>query len=249
MPTDLYLARRIQELDQRIDALTREIDGLPRHIQAIEARLASHKQELADTQSVLAENAKQHRQFEGKIAEHKQRISRLQDQMNGAKTNAQFRAFQHEIQFCKDGIDELEENILDKMEQAEALEESVAKAREELKAESAKVASAVERARDRIEADKLDREEQRVARSALRAQIDPVTIRVYERIRNTRGVAVAAVVGETCSACHVRLRPKFLQDLQQLSRGVLTCESCGLIVYLPDQGGDGTALEDPAGDQ
>ena len=246
MATDLYLARRIQELDQRIDALTREIDGLPKHVEAIESRLASHRQELANTQSVLAENAKQNRQLEGKIEEHKQKISRLQDQMNGAKTNAQFRAFQHEIKFCKDSIDELEENILDKMEQAEALEESVSRAREELKAESAKVAAEVERAREQIETDKLDRERQRATRAALSIKIDPLTMREYERIRMARGVALAEVVGETCSACHVRLRPKFLQDLQQLSRGILTCESCGLIAYLPDEGGDGVPLEDPA---
>ena len=246
MPTDLYLARRIQALDQRIDALTREIDGLPKHVEAIESRLASHKRELANTQSVLAENAKQHRRLEGKITEHKQKISRLQDQMNSAKTNAQFRAFQHEIQFCKDSIDEIEENILDKMEQAEALEESVAKAREELKAESSKVAAEVERAREQIETDKLERERQRVTRTALSVRIDPLTMREYERIRRARGVALAEVVGETCSSCHVRLRPKFLQDLQQLSRGVLTCESCGLIVYLPDESGDGVPLEDPA---
>ena len=246
MPTDLYLARRIQDLDERIGELTREIDGLPKHVAVIESRLASHRQELADTRAVLAENGKQHRQLEGQVGDFNRKISKLQDQMNGARTNEQFRAFQHEIQYCKDSIDEIEEGILDKMEKAEALDESVATAEADLKIESAKVATEVDQARERIEADKRDREKQRTARASLSAQIDPVTMQTYERIRQARGTAVAAVVDENCGSCHVRLRPKFLQDLQQLSHGVLTCESCGLIVYLPDRVGDGVPLEDPA---
>ena len=245
MPTDLYLARRIQQLDDRIAELTREIDNLPRHVGVIESRLASHKRELDDTQAVLAENGKLHRQLEGQVSDFRQKISKFQDQMNGARTNEQFRAFQHEIQYCRDKIDQLEEGILDKMEEAEALEENVAKAQADLKLESAKVAADVEQARHRIEADKRDREKQRAARASLTAQIAPEALREYERVRKARGTAVAAVMDENCGACHVRLRPKFLQDLQQLAHGVLTCESCGRIVYFPDQIDDGVPLEDP----
>lgn len=248
MPTDLYLARRIQQLDDRIDELTTEIDGLPKHIAAIESRLASHKQELADTQAVLAENGKQHRQLEGQVGENGRKISRLQEQMNGARTNEQFRAFQHEIQYCKDTIDQLEERILDKMEEAEALEEDVANAKADLGIESVKVAADVEEARHRIESDKHVRQKHQAARASLTAQIGPAALRAYERIRRARGRAVTAVVDENCAACHVRLRPKFLQDLQQLTRGVLTCESCGRIVYLPGEADDDVPLEDPAGE-
>ena len=246
MPTDLYLARRIQQLDDRIDELTREIDGLPKHIARIESRLASHKRELANTQGVLAENGKRHRQLEGQVSDFRQKISKLQDQMNGARTNEQFRAFQHEIQYCRDRIDQFEDRILDKMEEADALEESVAKAQADLKMESDKVAADVEEARRRIEADKLERDKQRAARASLTAIIDPNALKAYERVRRARGTAVTAVTDENCGACHVRLRPKFLQDLLQLRQGVLTCETCGLIVYLADQIDDGVPLEDPA---
>lgn len=246
MPTDLYLARRIQHLDDRIDELTEEIDGLPKHVARIESRLASHQQELADTQAVLAENGKRHRQLEGQVSDFRQKISKLQDQMNGARTNEQFRAFQHEIQYCRDRIDHLEERILDKMEEAEALEENVGKAQADLRLEGGKVAAEVEEARRRIEADKLEREKQRARRASLTGRIDRNALRAYERVRRARGMAVTAVMDENCGACHVRLRPKFLQDLQQLMQGVLTCENCGRIVYLPDQIDDGVPLEDPA---
>ena len=234
MHTDLSLALQIQGMDLRIQALTREIDGLPKRIAAVEARLASHKQALAETKAVLEQNKKDHRQFERQIDDQKQKISKLQDQMNGAKTNEQFRAFQHEIRFCKDAIDDLEEGILGKMEEAEQLQQDVSKAEASLKVESAKVAEDVRLAKARIEADRKEREIKLADRRALSAKISPAILRVYQRIRKTRGVAITAVTAENCDSCHVRLRPKLLQDLGQLSEGILTCESCGLIIYRPD---------------
>ena len=246
MSSDLSLARRLQDLDRRIDGLTREIDGLPTHIASIEGKLATHKQELADTQGILADNGREHRSLEGQVGDFKQKISKLQEQMNSARTNEQFRAFQHEIQFCKDNIDELEERILEKMEQAEALQENVARAEADLRVESARVAEEVERAKARIAADREERDSQRETRLALCAEIDPASLRTYERVRGARGTAVTAVIGESCGSCHVRLRPKLLQDLHLLKKGVLTCESCGLIVYLPEAAASSLSDEEPS---
>lgn len=246
MATDLDLARRLQAVDDQIDELTREIEGLPRHVEQIESRLAAHRQELAAKRAELADNAKQQRLLDGQIGDFRRKIDRLQDQMTGAKTNAQFHAFQHEIQYCRDEIDKREESILDKMELADALGERVERAESDLGVESAKVASDVRDAESRIESDKRARETRVSARSALVDQITPTTVRTYERIRRTRGKAVAGVTDETCGSCHVRLRPKFLQDLRLLEDGVLTCESCGLIVFLADD--DVVPAEDVLGE-
>lgn len=246
MPSDLSFVRQLQELDQRIQTLTEEIDGLPKHVAAIQAKLSSHQQQLAEMQAQLSENAKEHRSLEGQIGDFQGKIAKLQEQMNGAKTNEQFRAFQHEIQFCKDNISQLEERILDKMEQADGLRENVAKAEAALKIETAKIAEEVELAKARIEADKSERAERQAERDALSAQIQASTMRIYERVRQTRGTAVAEVAEENCGACHVRLRPQFLQDLRRLEQGVLTCERCGLILYVPDLPEDSEPVEDLA---
>lgn len=247
MPSDLSLARRLQDLDRRISGLTREIDSLPAHISAIESKLAANKQALENTQAELAENGRQHRILEGQVSDFRQKISKLQDQMNSARTNEQFRAFQHEIQFCKDRIDQLEEQILERMEQAESLQEDVESAQAELRVESAKVAREVEQAKARIADDRQNRDRQLDSRLALCRKIGPDTLRTYERIREARGEAVASVEGESCGSCHVRLRPKLLQDLRMIENGVLTCERCGLIIYIPDELEDEIPAEDPAG--
>ena len=168
--------------------------------------------------------------------------------MNGARTNEQFRAFQHEIQFCKDAIDQFEERILENMEQAETLQSNVSQAAADLKVEEANVAKDVEVASARIEADKQERARKALDRNAAVGQVLSSTMQVYERIRKVRGTAVAPVIDESCGACHVRVRPKVLQDLRHLTDGIFTCESCGLIVYLPDALDHEVRIEDPSGD-
>ena len=248
MPSEISVLLGIQELDHRIGELTREIDNLPKHVASIKARLAAHRQALERTQAILGENGKERRHLESQVGDHRQKIARLQDQMNGARTNEQFRAFQHEIQFCKDAIDQFEERILENMEQAETLESNVSQAAADLQVEEAKVANDVEVAAARIEADKHERARKELDRNSAVRQVSSSTMQTYERIRKARGTAVAPVINESCGACHVRVRPKFLQDLRHLTDGIFTCESCGLIVYLPDALDHGVRIEDPAGD-
>ncbi len=66
------------------------------------------------------------------------------------------------------------------------------------------------------------------------SQIDPALLRRYERLRERKdGVAVAAVSGGTCGACHVALPEVLLSRLQQEEEAILTCEECGRILYVP----------------
>ena len=248
MPSEISVLLGIQELDQRIGKLTREIDNLPKHVASITARLAAHRQALERTQAILAENSKERRHLESKVGDQRQKIAKLQDQMDGARTNEQFRAFQHEIQFCKDAIDQFEERILENMEQAETLQANVSQAAADLKVEEANVARDVEVASERIEADKQERSRKQLDRDSAARQVSSSTMQVYERIRKARGTAVAPVIDESCGACHVRVRPKFLQDLRHLTDSVFTCESCGLIVFLPTALDHEVQIEDPAGD-
>ncbi len=248
MSPDLSLLRRIQTRDNRIRELSEEIARLPRYVAQIEAKLATHKRQLAATQAELEDNRKSRRRLEGEIERAEETVAKLQEQMNSAKTNEQFRAFQHEIAFAKDRIASCEDRVLDKMMQAETLEENVAKAQADLRAEGEKVAAEVAEARSRVAADERQVAMEKGVRAELAAQLPEPLMRLYARIQKTRGTTTAAIVRAQCEACHVILRPQLLQDMKNLSSGALTCETCGRILYFKDDPEDGVALEDPAGE-
>src|SRR3970040_1367033 len=98
MNRDLSLLRDLQLVDSRIHELTEEISRLPKYIAEIEAKLHSHQEQLESDKQTLLGNQKSRRQIEGDIGTHEQKLARLRDQMNEARTNEQYHAFQHEIQ-------------------------------------------------------------------------------------------------------------------------------------------------------
>jgi hypothetical protein len=245
MNRDLSLLRDLQLVDRRIHELNDEVKRLPKYIAEIEAKLSSHKQQLEADKHTLAENQKARRQMDGDIGTHQQKISRLRDQLNEARTNEQYHAFQHEIGFEEKEIRKLEDRILDKMEEAESLESNVKQAEEALKIESQKVAREVAEAKARVAEDETALSELKKKRDEVAATVSKEALRLYEHIRKTHGgIAVAEALADRCQNCNVVFRPQFSYQVRS-NENLMTCESCGLILYYEPPG---AGVEDPAGD-
>src|SRR5947208_6894621 len=153
MLPDLQLVIRLQDLDNRLTELAREIAALPKHVAEIEKKLIAHERKLEADRAALAANQKERKKCEGDIQVQDQKISKLKDQMVGAKTNDQYRAFQHEIEFCQNEIRKAEDRILELMSESEPLEKNVKAAELALKAEKAQVEAEKNDARERTAAD------------------------------------------------------------------------------------------------
>jgi predicted nucleic acid-binding Zn-ribbon protein len=152
--------------------------------------------------------------------------------MGDAKTNEQYRAFQHEIQFCEGEIRKFEDRILDLMAESEPLDKNVTQAEGALKEERAQVEREKAEARERTAADREALAELQAERKEIAAQIGGSLYAQYDRIRRARGgVALSEAVDGRCSVCHMVIRLQFLQDLKH-SGSLMTCESCGRILYL-----------------
>src|ERR1700683_3572353 len=121
MAADIEQVTRLQSLDLRIAGLEREVATLPKHIAQIEKALDTHLRRLEADRAALTANQKERKRLEDAAKVESQKISKLKDQMLGAKPNEQTRAFQHKIPFCEDSIRKAEDRILDLMSEAEPL--------------------------------------------------------------------------------------------------------------------------------
>src|SRR5215467_4061253 len=167
MLPDLSLVIRLQEVDNRLADLAREIAALPKHIAEIEKKLVSHERKLDADRAALVANQKERKKCEGDIQVQEQKISKLKDQMTGAKTNDQFRAFQHEIEFCQKEIRKAEDRILELMTESEPLDKNVKAAETALKAEKTQVDSEKAQARERTAVDQKAQSELQAERSSI----------------------------------------------------------------------------------
>lgn len=231
MHPDTHLVIQLQSLDQRISALEREVAALPKHIAGIEKTLESHVRKLEADRAALAANQKERKKMEGDIQVHEQKISKLKDQMLGAKTNEQYRAFQSEIEFIQKEIRKCEDRILELMSESEPLDQNVKKAEAALKEEKQAVEAEKARARDRTAADQAELEKLRAERRDAASRLPPGIRTTYDRIRKKwHGVVIAEAVEGLCSACQLTIRPQHMQDLKRGDQ-LMTCESCGRFLF------------------
>ena len=231
MLPDLKFVIRLQEIDNRLSDLQREIATLPKHIAEIQKKLISHERKLEADRAALVANQKERKKCEGEIQVQEQKISKLKDQTLQAKTNDQYRAFQHEIEFCEKEIRRFEDRILELMGESEPLDKNVKAAEAALKVEKQQVEAEKQQARERTAVDQKALAELEGERKGIVAQIAPAVYRDYERVRKGRkNVAIAEAVEGRCMGCHMVLRPQYFLDLK-IGDQILHCENCNRILY------------------
>lgn len=222
---------RLQSLDGRASELRKEIDALPRHVAEIERKLDAHIRQLEADRAALAANQKQRKLLEDDVKVQEQKISKLRDQMLQAKTNEQYRAFQNEISYCGTAIRKAEDQILDLMAAAEPLEKAVKESEKSLAEEKKSVEAEKEHARKRTAEDQEALAKVLNERKRLAETLDERLLAQYERSKKRwGGTAISDATSGRCAECQILLRPQHYQDLKRGEK-ILTCESCGRILY------------------
>jgi predicted nucleic acid-binding Zn-ribbon protein len=231
MHPDAHLVSQLQSLDRTITALEKEVAALPKHIAHIEKTLESHLRRLDADRAALAANQRDRKKIEGDNQLHSQKISKLREQMSGAKTNEQYKAFQNEIDFIEKEIRKGEDRILEWMAESETLGANVQKAEAALKEEKQAVATEQKEARERTAADQVRLDQLRAERATAIAALPKATSSTYERIKKKwGGMAIAEVEAGRCSACQLMLRPQYFQEVRRGDQ-LMTCESCGRFLF------------------
>jgi predicted nucleic acid-binding Zn-ribbon protein len=231
MLPDIERAIRLQILDDRTAVLTKEIAALPKHIAETEKKLEAHQRRLDVDRAALAANQKGRKSAEIDIQAAEQKISKLKTQMMDAKNNDQYKAFQHEIDFCQQEIGSHETKILELMAAAEPLDKAVKSAEAALAVEKKAVEAEKASARDRTASDQKEIESLKQERTKIVTDMAPKIASEYDRIRKGRaGVAIAEVIAGRCSKCNMMVRPQFFQELKK-GESIMVCESCKRMLY------------------
>lgn len=221
----------LQQLDTAAEAARRRLAELPAAEQALDARVAAAAEDVNAAKARLAENQHARRELEKQVAVVDGRLARFEDHKAAVKTNQEFTALLHEIATAKGEKDTIEEQILILLEGADvitsdikAAERALAEARQE--ADAGKADLHAERRAVETELARLDGERARETSDVEK----PVLAKYEQLLKQRRMIAVAAIDGERCAACHVRLRPAVAQQVRR-NDGLVQCDSCQRILY------------------
>jgi uncharacterized protein len=230
MLADIENLLKLQDADKEIRRLQEEVAELPKRVAVIEQKLAGTKAGLDKAQAAIKADEASRRKYDTNINDLRGKISKYRDQSLDVKTNDQYKALLHEIQFAEKEIGANEDKILELMVNADARDKEVKAAQAELKAETAEIEKEKEQARQKTAEDEKFLTEWRAKRESLRSGVREDLLRHYERVSKFRGSGISEVRDHKCMACQVMLRPQIYNDVRSGGQTVV-CDSCQRILY------------------
>ena len=229
MHPELAKLAHLQDVEQQSSALTTRRGEYGRRIAAREAAHSAAVRELEGNKKALLQEAAARKRMEMDTGELRDKMTRYRAQLEAVQSEGQASALQHQIDFCRQEIDRIEELEFASLMQTESLEtqqrtlhESLANFAQALADE--KTAAQLGRECDDAEQSELAREVKN-----LRSEIDPKLLAEYDRISSAHRPAVAQVERQRCSVCQMMVRP---QQWNEIRAGTMHfCESCGRFLF------------------
>src|SRR5438093_9830203 len=134
MSPDLEHLIELQNLESAIEESRRRIAAHPQLVAYADARLAHAKAAVDEAKQRLKASQEARREQEKEAATYQSRLSKFKDQLSAVKTNREYQAMQHEIETAQKELGIVEERVLERMMEADALTVDVKKADQALAA-------------------------------------------------------------------------------------------------------------------
>lgn len=236
----------LQALDSAIDAARKRLAEIPALEKAGSQHVTAATALLDAAKATASDSAAARKLVEKDVAAIDARLSKFEDHKAAVKTNDEFHALQREMVVSQEQKGALEEKVLEFMMEADTLaakikdaEGVLAAAKKEL--DAMKATHAAEKATLESKVAGLVAERTQVATG-----LDKPTFSKYEQLlKGRRGVAVARMEGELCTACHIAMRPAVAAKVRK-NEELITCDNCQRILYyIPPTAAPEPAAEPP----
>lgn len=224
----------LQDIDSAVDRLEARKRELESGEELGAARSASEDADsrLGELRLAIDEVGREQGRLEHEIDSLSQKANAENERMyDGSIVNAkELEALQHEIANLKERKGRLEDDLLDRMERREELEERATGAETEAGAARAKAEAVGGDAARELEEIAAALTEKASSRAALTSGLDEELLDLYEDLRRTKkGVGAAALVDGVCQGCHEKLSALEMDRLKR-AEGVRRCEYCRRIL-------------------
>jgi len=232
MSPDLEQLIDLQNLETAIEEAKRRIAAHPQRIAEADTRLAHARDALETARQCLKASQEARREQEKEAATFQSRLSKFKDQLSAVKTNREYQAMQHEIETAQNELGIVEERVLERMMEADALTAEVKKTEQALAAQQKDVEAEKKTLAEELVTVDAALKDTTERRRALITSLPPRLIALFEQVARARkGLAIAVATRDgLCSACHVRLRPQAFQEVRRNDQ-IIQCPSCNRILY------------------
>ena len=232
MSPDLERLIQLQNLESTIEESRRRVAAHPQRVQDADTRLSHAKGIVDDAKQRLKASQELRREQEKDAATFQTRLSKFKDQLSAVKTNREYQAIQVEIETAQKELGVVEEKVLERMMEADALAAEIKKAEQALAVQQKEVEAEKKAMAEELATVETALSQATEQRAAVIAAMEPRLVALFEQVARARkGIAICIATRDgLCSACHVRLRPQVFQEVRR-NDAIIQCFSCNRILY------------------
>lgn len=231
MNTPLEQLYRLQDRIRFVRARERDRDTIPAELVEVDREYRARVDAVERLRSRRAEADVERRRAHAELSEHRERLRKYQAQLRAVQNSREYGAVLNEI----DGVEKLVRGAEDRIS---ALDSEIESATKELAGREELLPLETEQHEERLKgwraAQREINEELTSAHEEigkLEASMHPRDRSEFQRLLDKKGgLAIVLVAGNSCSACHVKVRPAALQSLKA-GREIVYCDSCKRILY------------------
>ena len=231
MQAELEQLLVLQNRQQKIRQIEMEIKTMPQQRQSLEKQLAASAAALSAVKSRGQHLEMDRKKLELDAGTRRESINRLKTQQYETRKNEEFRAMGNEIERYEKEIQQIVDQELELMDQAEKVKAEMAV--EEKKAAGAKESIARQMADLDAKGKALDSQLKQLTaeRTELASKVEEDLLDQFERLFASKGdAAVVALEHEVCTGCHMKVTTQTAHRVKN-GREIVSCEQCGRILY------------------
>jgi uncharacterized protein len=232
----------LAELDAELARLDHRKHGLPEvaELARSQARTGELKDAMVVTETELGDLMREESRAERDVEQVRARIERDRARLDAGQVSAarELASLQSEIESLRRRQGDLEEIVLELMERREGLTsrlDELTAERDHLGIEMTAVAARRDAATSEIDEQVAKASGQR---KQVAAEVPADLLKLYEQIRDARGVGAAMLRAGRCEGCHLTLNKVDLNQIRSSAPDeVVRCEECRrILVRTPESG-------------
>lgn len=225
----------LQELDLKSDGSQIRIQDALAEIEALDGRLLDVRSSVAAKTADLVSTDAERQSLEENLATETANINRSEANLKGITTQKEYQAVNKEIASAKKLIQELEEQIIQKISAIDELKAELATMEADLVALDQNLAVQKAEINARIASEQAAVASDAKLRAERIKSIPPGVVKRYETLRaGRRGIAVVEARNGGCMGCNMQLPPQMYNNLHR-GEELITCPHCQRILVLKQE--------------
>lgn len=195
-----------------------------------DAKLTATNSQLDAAKLKGKENEVERKKLEDEASKKRETIAKYNAQKFQTRKNEEFQALNNEIKRYEGEITQIEDRELELMESAEALKATIAVATTAAQEMKALAARNVADIAAKTEAVENHLNELEAERAKLASAVDEDLLDTYQRLFTNKHEAVVGLEHDVCMGCHMKVTAQTVVNLRA-NKVIVHCENCGRILY------------------